>query len=41
MLNDRDKQLKFNVADYQSGLYYMTIETKGNRSVTKRFVVEN
>ena len=41
VLNDRDRQLRFNVADYQNGLYYLTIETKGNRSLTKRFVVEN
>ncbi len=36
-----DKPLRFNVSDYQNGLYYLAIEAKGNRSITKRFVVEN
>ncbi|MFK7979295.1 MAG: T9SS type A sorting domain-containing protein, partial [Saprospiraceae bacterium] len=41
VLTDGDKQLRFNVADYENGLYYLTIEAKGNRSITKRFVIEN
>ena len=41
VLKDREKQLRFNVADYQNGLYYLTIKAKGNRAITKRFVVEN
>ena len=41
VLKDGEKQLRFNVADYQNGLYYLTIKTKGNRAITKRFVVEH
>jgi hypothetical protein len=41
VLNETNKQLRFNISDYQNGLYYLTIEAKGKRSVTNRFVVEN
>ena len=40
-LNHGERQLRFSVADYQSGLHYLTIETRNNHSITKRFVVEN
>jgi hypothetical protein len=36
-----DSQLRFDVSNYDNGLYYLTIEIKGKQALTKRFIIEN